>query len=68
MNLINKIVAPEIQFSRIYTKTNSVGTYEIYLEEKGKGGIKLSDCGSGLKTVIAALTTFTCHSFFNPRK
>lgn len=56
LDLINKIVSPEIQFSRIYTKTNSVGTYEIYLEEKGKGGIKLSDCGSGLKTVIATLT------------
>lgn len=56
LDLINKIVSHEIQFSRIYTKTNSVGTYEIYLEEKGKGGIKLSDCGSGLKTVIATLT------------
>lgn len=53
---INDIVAPEIEFTRIYTKTNQGNTHEIYLEEARKGGIKLSDCGSGLKTIIAALT------------
>ena len=68
LNLINKIVAPEIKFSRIYTKTNSVGTYEIYLEEKGKGGIKLSDCGSGLKTVIATLTLLHVIPFLTQEK
>lgn len=35
---------------------NGSGKHEIYLEEANKGGIKLSDCGSGLKTIIATLT------------
>ena len=53
---LNKIVAPEIIFTRIYTMINKSGEHEIYLEEAKKGGIKLSDCGSGLKTIIATLT------------
>lgn len=53
---LNKIVAPEIIFTRIYTMVNGSGKHEIYLEEANKGGIKLSDCGSGLKTIIATLT------------
>ena len=56
LNLINLIVSPEIMFTRIYTKTFPNHYHEIYLEEKNKGGIKLSDCGSGLKTIIATLT------------
>ena len=56
LNLINLIVSPEITFTRIYTKTFPNHYHEIYLEEKNKGGIKLSDCGSGLKTIIATLT------------
>lgn len=56
LHLINNIVAPEIKFTRIYTKTNPSNLHEIYLEEENKGGIKLSDCGSGLKTIIATLT------------
>lgn len=56
ISLINLIVAPEITFTRIYTKTFPNHYHEIYLEEKNKGGIKLSDCGSGLKTIIATLT------------
>lgn len=55
LSFLNEIVAPEIVFSRIYTLIDPNGVYEIYLEEKGKGGIKLSDCGSGLKTIIATL-------------
>lgn len=56
LSIINKVVSPEIEFTRIFTKTNKSFTYEIYLEEKNKGGLKLSDCGSGLKTIIATLT------------
>ena len=56
LNLINIVVAPEIKFVRIFTKTSQSNLYEIYLEEEKKGGIKLSDCGSGLKTIIATLT------------
>ena len=48
-------MAPEIIFTRIYTMINNSGEHEIYLEEEKKGGIKLSDCGSGLKTIIATL-------------
>jgi len=56
LKLINLVVFPEIKFTRIYTKTSQSNLYEIYLEEEHKGGIKLSDCGSGLKTIIATLT------------
>lgn len=56
LSYLNEVVAPEMVFSRIYTLIDPNGFYEIYLEEKGKGGIKLSDCGSGLKTIIATLT------------
>ena len=56
LSLLNEVVAPEITFKRIYTLTGANNLYEIYLEEDKKGGIKLSDCGSGLKTVIATLT------------
>lgn len=56
LTIINKVVSPEINFARIFAKTNKFNTYEIYLEEKNKGGLKLSDCGSGLKTIIATLT------------
>ena len=56
LQLLNEVVMPEITFSRIYTLTNENHLHEIYLEEKNKGGIKLSDCGSGLKTIIATLT------------
>lgn len=54
--LLNSVTAPEIVFKRLYTLTNKNGFHEIYLEEENKGAIKLSDCGSGLKTIIAALT------------
>lgn len=54
--ILNEVITPEIKFSRIYTLTNEDGFYEIYLEEEKKGGIKLSDCGSGLKTIISTLT------------
>ena len=56
LNLINLVVNPEVNFTRIYTKISQNNYHEIYLEEKNKGGIKLSDCGSGLKTIIATLT------------
>lgn len=56
LSILNEVVMPEIRFSRIYTLNNKEGFYEIYLEEDKKGGIKLSDSGSGLKTILAALT------------
>ncbi len=65
---INDIVSPEIKFERIYTKISANNLHEIYLEEKSKGGIKLSDCGSGLKTIIATLTLLYIVPHFQKEK
>ena len=65
---INEIVSPEIKFERIYTKISSNNEHEIYLEEHKKGGIKLSDCGSGLKTIIATLTLLYIVPRFQSKK
>jgi predicted ATP-dependent endonuclease of OLD family len=51
LDKINSVLSPDINFTRIDTSIDS-NQWEIYLEEKDKGGIKLSDCGSGIKTVI----------------
>lgn len=64
LDKINQIVAPEIIFKRIYTKTSQNNLYQIYLEEEKKGGIQLSDCGSGLKTIIATLTLLHIVPYF----
>lgn len=65
---INEIVSPEIKFERIYTKISSNNYHEIYLEEARKGGVKLSDCGSGLKTIIATLTLLYIVPRFQSKK
>lgn len=65
---INEIVKPETNFTRIYTKISSNNEHEIYLEEKNKGGIKLSDCGSGLKTIIATLTLWHIAPYLMPNR
>ncbi len=65
---INEIVKPETNFTRIYTKISSNNEHEIYLEEKNKGGIKLSDCGSGLKTIIATLTLLHIAPYLMPNR
>ncbi len=65
---INEIVSPEIKFERIYTKISSNNYHEIYLEEARKGGVRLSDCGSGLKTIIATLTLLYIVPRFQSKK
>lgn len=65
---INEIVKPETNFTRIYTKISSNNEHEIYLEEKNKGGIKLSDCGSGLKAIIATLTLLHIAPYLMPNR
>lgn len=65
---INEIVSPEIKFERIYTKISSNNYHEIYLEEAKKGGVRLSDCGSGLKTIIATLTLLYIVPRFQSKK
>jgi len=51
---VNQVTSPDITFDRIDVLQNN-RNWEIYLEEKNKGSIKLSDCGSGLKTVILVM-------------
>nr|WP_313833630.1 AAA family ATPase [Candidatus Nitronereus thalassa]MDT7043134.1 AAA family ATPase [Candidatus Nitronereus thalassa] len=50
---INAVVSPDLIFTRLYTKIDGNGNcWEIYLEEANKGGVRISDCGSGIKTII----------------
>lgn len=53
---LNEIMGDDAHFTRIQTRldTNS-HTWEIYLDEDGKGEIALSASGSGLKTIIQVL-------------
>lgn len=54
---LNKIYTPETQFEKIVAQyiEKSDGPWEIYLKELGKPEIPLSDCGSGLKTILLCL-------------
>lgn len=54
-NALNAIYNPEVKFRHIYPQKNPNSQWEIFLEEEGKGKIALSQSGSGLKSVIAAL-------------
>ncbi|MBU1557394.1 ATP-binding protein [Patescibacteria group bacterium] len=55
LDSLNDIFNPDIKFDKIITQRYDNGKWEIYLEEKNKGTIKLSDSGSGIKTVILVL-------------
>lgn len=55
LEALNKIFAPEARFDRILTQQLDDQRWEIYLEERNKGIISLSNSGSGLKTVILVL-------------
>lgn len=53
---LNNIFNPDIIFKRLITRRVGNGVaWEIFLEEENKGFIKLSQSGSGLKTVILVL-------------
>jgi putative ATP-dependent endonuclease of the OLD family len=53
---LNRIMAPEYAFRRIRTRHHEHSNlWEIYLEEDKKGWVPLSQCGSGLKTVLHLL-------------
>ncbi len=56
LSKINSVLQPDLHFTRILAKIDTNQTWELYFEEEKKGGIKLSDCGSGLKTVIMVMT------------
>jgi len=55
LNNINDVFSPDLKFTRLQVKVGVNEGWELYLEEGDKGAIKLSDCGSGLKTVILVM-------------
>lgn len=52
---LNKIVNPDIYFSRILVQQNENEIWEIYFESAEDGRIPLSKMGSGIKTVLLVL-------------
>ncbi len=52
LDKINSVLSPDINFTRIDASIDDGDCWEIFLEEEHKGEIKLSDCGSGIKTII----------------
>lgn len=52
---LNRIFRSDAVFNRIICQQLENETWEIYLEEKTKGRIPLSESGSGLKTIILVL-------------
>jgi hypothetical protein len=53
---LTHIFEPDITFERILTqRLGDSPTYEVFLKEPGKGLIRLSDMGSGVKTVLQVL-------------
>jgi len=55
LNKLNDIMAPDSEFIKIKIKHIVNGEWEIFLEEKNNKKIALSQCGSGLKTIILVL-------------
>lgn len=55
LNELNTIFNPDCRFSDITVRQLDVKYWEVFLEEPGKGLIRLSRSGSGLKTIILAL-------------
>lgn len=56
LRALNTVCKPDFVFSRILCQLNApTGTWEIFLEEANKGAIRLSQSGSGLKTILLAL-------------
>ena len=52
---LNNIFIPDAKFTDIVCQQLDDNSWEIYLEEDGKGRIPLSQSGSGLKTIIQVL-------------
>jgi len=55
LNELNKIMEPDASFTDIVVQQIEGDSWEVFLEEKGKGRIALSQSGSGLKTVLLVL-------------
>jgi putative ATP-dependent endonuclease of the OLD family len=52
---LNEVFNPDVEFTHILCQQHVNGLWEIYLSEKRKVRIALSESGSGLKTVILVL-------------
>jgi energy-coupling factor transporter ATP-binding protein EcfA2 len=52
---LNKIVSPDVLFESITVRRDENGSWEVFLKERDKGLIPLSNSGSGLKTILLVL-------------
>lgn len=52
---LNKIMEPDASFTDIVVQQDKNKFWEVYLEEKEKGRVALSQSGSGLQTVLLVL-------------
>lgn len=67
LDKMNEVFSPDLKFVRIQAKTEN-NLWEIFLEEAQKGAISLSDCGSGIKTVMLVMMMLFVLPEFRPRK
>jgi AAA15 family ATPase/GTPase len=56
LDYLNIIMEPDASFDRVLVQQYVNDKWEVFLEEKEKGKISLSDSGSGLKTIILILS------------
>ena len=62
---LNEIFLPDANYTRILVQQHgdtAASPWEIYLEEESKGRIRMSETGSGLKTILLVLLT---HLYFH---
>lgn len=52
---LNKIIEPDIKFTRILVQQNENDYWEIYFESQDDGRVPLSKMGSGVKTILLVL-------------
>lgn len=57
LNSLNEICLPDAEFLRVFPRlrSGSDSQWEIFLQERGKGSVALSESGSGLKTILLVL-------------
>lgn len=70
LKALNLIFYPDGEFEaiRIQQISNKDGTWEIYLQEKGRQRIPLSKMGSGLKTIILVLLNLIVIPEISPKE
>lgn len=59
---LNEVYQSDAEFQEILTRVDDQGRWEIYLRETDKGDIRLSESGSGLKTILLIVTLMYIHS------